>query len=137
MVREIVRDTMFLSRKSEDASEDDLYIADDLVDTIHANSERCVGIAANMIGKLKRIIAVQIGMFYLPMINPVIVKHSSKVYETAEGCLCHKGERKAKRYESIEVEFLNRNFEKQRQKFEGYTAQIIQHEIDHCNGIII
>jgi len=136
MVRPIVRDTLFLGQKSEPAGQEDAAVIDDLLDTLKANTEHCVGLAANMIGVKKRIIVYSVGMIGVPMVNPVITK-KSKPYETEEGCLSLIGVRKATRYESIEVEYLDRNFKKQKQTFSGWTAQIIQHEIDHCNGIVI
>lgn len=137
MVRPIMRDVLFLSRKSELAKREDLPVAQDLADTLRANSTRCVGMAANMIGVLKRIIVVQMGLGCMVMLNPVITAHSKESYEAVEGCLSLSGERKTRRYESITVEYRDMQYNKQRGTFEGYTAQIIQHEIDHCNGILI
>lgn len=137
MVRDIVKDCLVLSQKSVDADKNDMRIAKDLLDTLTAHSEECVGMAANMVGELKRIIAVQAGKDYLVMINPVITDKSAKSYETQEGCLCHIGQRSCTRYESITVEYRDKKFKKKKQNFSGFTAQIIQHEIDHCNGIII
>lgn len=136
MVRSIVKDALFLGQKSEMATPDDAVVIDDLLDTLNANAEHCVGLAANMIGIKKRIIVYSVGMTGVPMINPVIIK-KAKPYETEEGCLSLLGVRKTTRYESIEVDYLDRSFKKQRQTFTGWTAQIIQHEIDHCDGIII
>ena len=136
MVKEIVKDVLFLNQKSEKATEEDKQVVLDLLDTLAANREACVGLAANMIGVKKRIIAVAIGDVNIPMINPVIVKRSGE-YDAQEGCLSLSGVRRAVRYQKIEVEFLDINFQKQKQKFNGWTAQIIQHEIDHCNGILI
>ncbi|MHB8128476.1 MAG: peptide deformylase [Mobilitalea sp.] len=136
MVRSVVKDALFLGQKSELARQDDAAVVDDLLDTLRANSEHCVGMAANMIGIKKRIIVYSVGMIGLPMINPVIIK-KSKPYETEEGCLSLVGVRKTTRYKIIEVEYLDRNFKKQKQAFSGWTAQIIQHEIDHCDGIVI
>lgn len=136
MVRSIVKDALFLGQKSELATPDDAVVIDDLLDTLKANAEHCVGLAANMIGIKKRIIVYSVGMIGVPMINPVIIK-KAKPYETEEGCLSLVGLRKTTRYESIEVDYLDRNFKKQRQTFSGWTAQIIQHEIDHCDGIVI
>ena len=136
MVRPIMRDVLFLNQKSEEATEADKQVVQDLLDTLKANEEGCVGMAANMIGVKKRIIAVSMGFANIPMINPVIVKKSGS-YETEEGCLSLLGVRKTTRYKDIEVEFLDAGFKKQRQKYSGWIAQIIQHEIDHCNGIII
>lgn len=136
MVRSIVKDTLFLGQKSESATQEDTEVVDDLLDTLKANSEHCVGMAANMIGIKKRIIVYSVGMIGVPMINPVVTK-KSKPYETEEGCLSLVGVRKTTRYDIIEVEYLDRNFKKQKQTFSGWTAQIIQHEIDHCDGIVI
>ena len=111
-------------------------IVDDLLDTLRANADRCVGMAANMIGVNKRIIAFSIGPVSMPMINPVILKRSGP-FDAEEGCLSLDGVRKTTRYHSIEVEFLDRALKKQRQTFTGFPAQIIQHEIDHCDGILI
>ncbi len=128
---------MLLSQKSKPADKSDLQTATDLLDTLRANSDRCVGMAANMIGVLKRIIAVNTGMGYLIMLNPVITAKSKDSYETKEGCLSLLGERKTVRYQSISVEYQDLQMKKCRGTFSGYTAQIIQHEIDHCNGILI
>ena len=127
---------MFLSQKSEPATKEDIAIIDDLVDTLRANLEYCVGMAANMIGVKKRILVFTIGDLIIPMINPVILNKENS-YDTEECCLSLIGFRKTTRYEKIEVEYLDRNFNKQRQIFKGFTAQIIQHEIDHFEGIII
>lgn len=127
---------IFLGQKSDPATPADVQVITDLLDTLQANADRCVGMAANMIGVKKRIIVFSMGILSFAMVNPVIVK-KSKPYETEEGCLSLDGVRKTIRYENIEVEYLDRNFKKQRQKYSGWTAQIIQHEIDHCNGIII
>ncbi len=136
MVKPIVKDVLFLSRKSQPATPADKQVIIDLLDTLKANEEGCVGLAANMIGVLKNIIVFAHGPFHVPMVNPRIVKKSDP-YETEEGCLSLIGLRPCTRYETIEVEYLDRNFVKQRGRFTGWTAQIIQHEIDHCNGIII
>lgn len=136
MVREIMRDVMFLSQKSEPAVPADKQVAVDLLDTLKAHEEGCVGMAANMIGVKKNIIAVNMGFMNVAMFNPVILKKSG-AYETEEGCLSLPGVRKCTRYQEIEIEYEDMNFRKQRQKFEGWTAQIIQHEIDHCAGILI
>lgn len=136
MVKEIVKDVMFLSQKAEKATEKDKYIAKDLLDTLKANKDRCVGLAANMIGYNKSIICVSGGFYDFVMINPVITKKSGE-YQTEEGCLSLIGERKCKRYNEIEVEYLDINFTKQHRKYTGFVAEIIQHEIDHTNGIII
>ncbi|MGN1458438.1 MAG: peptide deformylase [Acutalibacteraceae bacterium] len=137
MVKNIVKDTMFLMQKSQPASKADIQTARDLLDTLRANSEICVGLAANMIGVRKRIIAVQAGIIPVVMINPVITSHSKQSYETEEGCLSHTGTRKTIRWQSVEVEYYDINFKKQKNTYTDFTAQIIQHEIDHCNGILI
>lgn len=138
MVRNITRDVLFLKRKSVPAKncKEDLTTANDLLETLSAKRERCVGMAANMIGENKDIIAVTVGFFNIVMFNPKIVSKSGE-YETEEGCLSLDGVRKTKRYEEIEVEYLDISFKKQRKKYSGFTAQIIQHEIDHLSGIII
>lgn len=136
MIKPIVKDIVFLSQKSEPATKDDIAVIDDLTDTLRANLEYCVGMAANMIGVKKRILVFTIGDLIIPMINPVILNKENS-YETEECCLSLSGFRKTIRYEKIEVEYLDRNFKKQRQIFKGFTAQIIQHEIDHFEGIII
>lgn len=136
MVREIMKDVLFLGQQSEPAGKEDMSIAIDLLDTLKANAEHCVGMAANMIGIRKRIIVVNIGFANMVMFNPIIIKKDTP-YETEEGCLSLVGIRKTIRYENIEVEYQDINFKKQKQKFKGWTAQIIQHEIDHCNGRVI
>ena len=136
MIRPIVKDMMFLSQKSEKASKSDINVIKDLQDTLAANSKSCVGMAANMIGYKKRIIIVNIGMLNMIMLNPTITKKAFP-FETEEGCLSLSGTRSTTRYKEIEVEFEDINFKKQRRIFKNWTAQIIQHEIDHCDGIII
>ena len=136
MIRPIVKDVLFLGQKSEAATKADIAVIDDLVDTLRANLEHCVGMAANMIGVKKRILVFTVDDIIVPMVNPVIVK-KEKSYETEESCLSLTGFRKTMRYEVIEVEYLDRNFKKNIQKFTGFTAQIIQHEMDHFEGIII
>lgn len=136
MIRPIVKDMMFLSQKSEKASKSDINVIKDLQDTLAANSKSCVGMAANMIGYKKRIIIVNIGMLNMIMLNPTITKKAFP-FETEEGCLSLSGTRSTTRYKEIEVEFEDINFKKQRRIFKDWTAQIIQHEIDHCDGIII
>lgn len=136
MVKLITRDILFLGQKSEPATIADAGVIQDLMDTLKANSAHCVGMAANMIGVKKRIIAVNMGMIQVAMINPVIVRKQGP-YETEEGCLSLDGIRKTRRYQEIEVEYLDQRFQKQKQKYSGWIAQIIQHEIDHCDGIII
>lgn len=136
MVQKVIKDPMFLAQKSVDATKEDAQVIVDLLDTLRAHLDHCVGMAANMIGVKKRIIVVAAGPFQVPMINPVIVKKSG-AYQTEEGCLSLDGVRPCKRYQEIEVEYLDQNFKKQRGKYSGWTAQIIQHEIDHCNGVVI
>jgi peptide deformylase len=136
MIKTICRDTFVLGRKSVPATEADLPVVDDLLDTLKANADRCVGMAANMIGISKRIIVFSVGTTDIPMINPAIIKRADS-YEAEEGCLSLDGVRKVIRYRTIEVEFLNRKFVKQKQTFTGFPAQIIEHEMDHCDGILI
>lgn len=136
MIKPIVKDIIFLGQKSSPASPDDIPIADDLLDTLCANSEKCVGMAANMIGAKKYIIVFENNGAYMEMFNPKIIKRSEP-YEANEGCLSLDGTRSAKRWKSIKVQWQNRQFETRIKTFTGLTAQIIQHEIDHCNGIII
>lgn len=136
MVRPIMKDVFFLNQKSEEATKEDMSVVQDLLDTLKANEAGCVGLAANMIGVKKRIIAVNMGMVNVAMINPVITNKAGE-YDTQEGCLSLTGVRKTKRYETIEVSFFDVGFEAQKKQFTGWIAQIIQHEIDHCNGIII
>ena len=136
MIRPIMRDVIFLAKPSEPATPEDKQVAIDLLETLKHNEDACVGMAANMIGVSKRIIAVNMGIMNVAMFNPVIVA-KSRPYETEEGCLSLTGERKAIRYEEIEVEFEDMGFNKQKKKFTGWIAQIIQHECDHLEGIII
>ena len=136
MVREICRDQFFLARKSEPATAADLVVAQDLLDTLAANKDGCVGMAANMIGVNKRIIAFDNEGEYMLMFNPVIVKQSG-AYEAEEGCLSLAGTRKTKRYKTIKVQWQNEKFQTRLKTFTGWTAEIIQHEIDHCEGIIV
>lgn len=136
MIRPVVKDVLFLGQKSEPAIKDDVVVIDDLVDTLRANLEYCVGMAANMIGVKKRILVFSVGNAIVPMVNPVILK-KEKSYDTEESCLSLTGFRKTIRYETIEVEYLDRNFKKHKETFTGFTAQIIQHELDHFEGIII
>lgn len=131
-----MHDPMFLSQKSEPATEDDKQIAKDLLDTLRAHLDGCVGMAANMIGVLKNIIVICVGNNQVALINPIITK-KSKPYPTEEGCLSLPGFKKTIRYDEIEVEFQDIDFKPKKKKFSGWTAQIIQHEIDHCNGILI
>lgn len=136
MVRPVEKDVMFLKQKSEPATKADMDVVQDLLDTLKYNRERCVGMAANMIGVNKRIIAVSMGPVNVAMINPVI-RSKSEPYEAEEGCLSLPGVRKTTRYDKIQVEFLDLSFHKQIQSYSGWIAQIIQHEIDHCDGILI
>ena len=136
MVKDIVHDPIFLARRSVDATEADLQTAQDLLDTLEANRERCVGMAANMIGVLRRIIVFDNEDRAELMLNPVIIK-CSEPYDTEEGCLSLTGVRKTKRFNKIKVQYQNTAFQTRLKTYSGYTAQIIQHEIDHCNGILI
>ena len=136
MVKEIMRDPFFLAQKSVPATKDDLQVGRDLMDTLKAHREGCVGMAANMIGVKKNIIIVNMGFIDVVMFNPIITSKSGP-YQTEEGCLSLTGVRKTTRYQDIEVEYYDFAWKKQRQKFSGWTAQIAQHEIDHCNGIVI
>ena len=136
MVQPIMKDILFLSRKSEPATADDIQIAHDLLETLEFHKEGCVGMDANMIGIAKRIIAFDCGGTYMVMFNPEIEKASGE-YETEEGCLSLSGTRKTKRYQKIKVRYQNEAMQVRHKSFEGWTAQIIQHEIDHCNGILI
>ena len=136
MIKKITRDPMFLAQKSVDATEADKQVITDLLDTLRANLDHCVGMAANMIGVSKNIIVVAAGPFQFAMINPVIVKKTG-AFQTEEGCLSLDGVRPCTRYKEIEVDYLDTNFKKQHGKYIGWTAQIIQHEVDHCNGIVI
>ncbi len=131
-----MRDIAFLSQKAEAAEAADKHIADDLLDTLKAHKDGCVGMAANMIGVNKRIIAVEDGGKYIVMYNPEIIKKSD-VFDAEEGCLSLTGTRKTKRYKTIKLKYMNENFQPRIKNFSGWTAQIIQHEIDHCEGIII
>ena len=136
MVKQIVREVFFLGQPSTPATKADIQVGKDLQDTLQENREHCVGMAANMIGVNKRIIAVNMGFANIAMLNPVIVS-KKEPYEAEEGCLSLKGVRKTTRYQEIEVEYEDIHFKKQHQKYKGWVAQIIQHEVDHCEGIII
>lgn len=136
MVKQIVRDIFFLGQPSEPATQADLSVGRDLLDTLQANREACVGLAANMIGVKKNIIIVNMGLIDVVMFNPVIISRRGR-YETEEGCLSLEGVRKTTRYQEIEVEYYDSSWKKQRQKLSGWTAQIAQHEIDHLSGKII
>ena len=136
MIQPIMHDEEFLRKKSSKATNKDKKIIQDLKDTLKAHSHECVGMAANMIGQLKTIIIVHTEIEDLILVNPKIIKKSNP-YMTEEGCLSLQGQRETKRFEVIEVEYLTENFTKKRTKFAGFTAQIVQHEIDHCSGILI
>ena len=137
MVKEIVHDPMFLAQKSEVATAEDLPIAQDLLDTLEAHRAECVGIAANMIGVLKRVIVFVNGEGYMTMFNPEIIQRSQP-YDTVEGCISLLGEpRPVRRYKTIKVKYQTRQFQMRMKTFSGYAAQIIQHEVDHCDGILI
>lgn len=132
----IIHDQLFLSQKSTSANRADLKIAEDLRDTLLANRDKAAGLAANMIGKNKRIIAFYVGPLPLVMLNPRIIRRSGE-YLTSEGCLSLNGERKTKRYKTITVTYQNMSLETKIQEFTGFIAEVIQHEIDHCEGILI
>ena len=136
MIREICKDETFLAQKAAPATADDLATAQDLLDTLTAHKDGCVGMAANMIGVCKRIIAFDNEGTYMVMFNPVIVRQSGP-YETQEGCLSLTGVRKTKRFQTIKVQWQNEKFQTRLKTFTGWTAEIIQHEIDHCEGILI
>ena len=136
VVREIMRDEAFLSQKAELATLEDLPVAQDLLDTLTAHKDGCVGMAANMIGVCKRIIVFDNDGTYTVMLNPEVIKKSGP-YEAEEGCLSLTGIRKTKRWQSIKVQYQNEQFQTRFKTFTGWTAQIIQHEIDHCEGILI
>lgn len=136
MIREIMRDETFLAQKAESAVPEDLPVAQDLLDTLAAHKDGCVGMAANMIGLNKRIIVFDNEGKYMVMFNPEIIKKSGP-YEAEEGCLSLTNTRKTKRWQSIKVQYQNEQFQTRFKTFIGWTAQIIQHEIDHCEGIII
>ena len=136
MIQEICKDERFLAQKADPATPADLPIAQDLIDTLTAHKDGCVGMAANMIGVCRRIIAFDDEGAYTVMLNPVIVRQSG-AYEAEEGCLSLTGTRKTRRWQSIKVQYQNEKFQTRLKTFTGWTAQIIQHEIDHCEGIII
>ena len=136
MIRPINRDPLFLAQKSAPATPEDAPIARDLLETLTAHADGCVGMAANMIGVNKRIIVFDNEGKYMVMLNPVIVKKSG-AYETAEGCLSLAGTRKTMRFQTIKVQWQNERFQTRLKTFTGWTAEIIQHEIDHCDGILI
>ena len=136
MIKPITRDVLFLRQKALQATRADLAVGRDLTDTLRANADRCVGMAANMIGVNKRVIVVAAGILSMVLYNPVITKKSGP-YEAEEGCLSLSGTRKTTRYETIEVEYRDADWKKQTRTFTGHVAQIIQHEVDHTNGILI
>ena len=136
MVCEICREEAFLAQKAEAATAEDLDVAQDLLDTLAAHRDGCVGMAANMIGVNKRIIAFESDGKYMVMLNPVIVRRDG-VYEAQEGCLSLAGVRKTKRFQTIKVQWQNEKLQLRRKTFTGWTAEIIQHEIDHCEGSLI
>lgn len=136
MIQPIVHDPLFLAQKSARATPADADTARDLLETLTAHADGCVGMAANMIGVLKRIIAVEAEDGYLVLFNPVILKKSGP-YETEEGCLSLTGTRKTKRFQTIKVQWQNEKFQTRIKTFTGWTAEILQHEIDHCDGILI
>ena len=136
MIREICRDETFLAQKAAPATADDLATAQDLLDTLTAHKDGCVGMAANMIGVCKRIIAFDNEGTYMVMFNPVIIRQSGP-YEAQEGCLSLSGVRKTKRFQTVKVQWQNEQFQPRLKTFTGWTAEIIQHEIDHCEGILI
>lgn len=136
MIREICKDEAFLAQKAEPATAADLPLAQNLLETLIAHKDGCVGMAANMIGVNKRIIAFENDGGYMLMLNPVIVKQSG-AYEAEEGCLSLSGTRRTKRYKTIKVQWQNEAFQTRLKTFTGWTAEIIQHELDHCEGVII
>ena len=138
MIRAIIHDPLFLAQKSEPATEADRLVIIDLLDTLRANLDRCVGMAANMIGQRKRIIAIAIarGPMVVAMLNPKILSGSDE-YETEEGCLSLEGTRKTKRYRTIRLRWQDMQMKEYVTLLDGFLAQIVQHEIDHCNGILI
>ncbi len=137
MVKDIIKNPLILSRKSEKALKSDIQTAKDLLDTVTAHSDHCVGMAANMIGVHKTILVALIKNEYQIMINPKIVSKSKESYEAEEGCLSLIGTRKATRYKSITIEYMNMNFKKCKNTFHDFEAQIIQHEMEHFEGILI
>ena len=136
MVKNIIHDPMFLAQKSQEATKEDAQIVIDLLDTLRANLDHCVGMAANMIGIKKNIIVVAAGPIQFPMINAKITKKKG-AFRTEEGCLSLEGVRTCTRYREIEVDYLDQNFVQKHGKYSGWTAQIIQHELDHVAGIVI
>ena len=137
MIKELMHDPIFLGQKSEPATMEDLQVAEDLLDTLSAHKDECVGMAANMIGVRKRIICFDDNGKYMTMFNPEIIKGTEQ-YETEEGCLSLLGgPRKTKRFKKIKVRYQTSDFKVRLKSFDGFTAQIIQHEVDHCNGVLI
>ncbi|HAK39664.1 polypeptide deformylase [Streptococcus infantarius subsp. infantarius] len=136
MIKKIVKDTFFLAQKSQEATKEDLYLAQDLQDTLNANRDNCIGMAANMIGVKKRVIIVNMGLADLVMFNPVIT-NKSLPFDTEESCLSLLGSRPTRRYQKIDVTFMDKNWNKQSLTLTGLAAQICQHELDHLEGIII
>ncbi len=137
MVKQVVRDPIFLRAKSSPAGPEDAQTVQDLLDTVKANSAHCVGMAANMIGVTKTILVALVSGKYRVMINPEITDHSAEYYETEEGCLSLPGTRPVRRYKKIHVTYLDENFRERKGTFRDFEAQIIQHEIDHFSGILI
>ncbi|MDA5388999.1 MULTISPECIES: peptide deformylase [Loigolactobacillus] len=136
MIKQIMHDPNFLSKKAVLATKMDASVITDLRDTLKANEANCVGMAANMIGVNKRIIVCQMGAMAIPLVNPIITKKIG-AFTTEEGCLSLSGERSTKRYKTIEVSYRDQNFVAHKQEFSGFIAQIIQHEVDHCEGVLI
>lgn len=136
MIKQIIHDPIFLAQKSSPATAADASVADDMLETLRANADKCVGLAANMIGVSKCIIVFDDNGTYAEMFNPEILG-GKEIYETAEGCLSLDGTRKTKRYKTIKVKWQNRQMQTRIKTYTGWTAEIIQHEIDHCNGILI
>ncbi len=137
MKKEIVKDTFLLSVKATEVTKDDLYLAEDLLDTIKSYKGYCVGMAANMIGSPKRMMVIDMQGKYLVLINPEIMKVSGNRYKTTEGCLCHENTKETYRYPKIKVAYLDEHWNKKIKTFEGLSAQIVQHEMDHFEGILI
>ena len=137
MVKEIMKDLLFLGQKAEKATKEDIAIAKDLLDTLAAHKEHCVGMAANMIGERRAIIAIAEGNELTAMLNPVIVKKSPRTYKTTEGCLSIPGEREVERHEWVEVKYRDINWNREKRKFTGFEAEIIQHEMDHLEGKLV
>lgn len=136
MIKAVIHDPIFLARPSTPAERSDVSVADDLMDTLKANAEHCVGMAANMIGELKCIIVFNDNGVYSEMLNPEIIARSGR-YEAEEGCLSITGQRKCVRYKTVKIRWQTREFQTRVKNFSGYTAEIIQHEVDHCSGLLI